>query len=89
MTHGEMRNKAIETIAKSYALFMDPVEWRDLQPEAIAALEALGKAGYTILGPVITDQMVLAAELPTMETAGHPRAVFAAMAKIGDLTVEH
>jgi hypothetical protein len=95
MTRDELRAKAIFTLAAANFDYQKPAHARAFSelPAAIrlmlvekmtAAFDALGAAGFHVLGPEVTEEMSRAnGELPhNVGTGGR----FVAMARTGDLT---
>lgn len=97
MTRDELRDQAIEIMAKAFADRRRYV-WEDMAPwlqkitraELECVLEALGDAGFKVIGPTTDDMHRAAKELREKDKAGgRPTpwgAIFNVMAVVGDLT---
>jgi len=78
MSHAELRTKAIEVIAEGI--------WaNDRLREAEKALDALGAAGFPVLGPEVTEEMEDAA-FRLLSQDPSDKTKFLAMVHAGDLT---
>ena len=92
MTGEELRERAIDVMEDAYEdAFHAGGTVRDT---VTAALNALGVAGFPVLGPVVTDEMHrVAKQLRDDDRAkGKPTAwdtIFITMVAVGDLTKRH
>ena len=91
MTRDEMRAKAIEVMVESSrGQFCTDGVWKIVMTEA---LDALGAAGFKVVGPEVTGEMHIAAKRLREADKAKQRptawgTIFLAMAKAGDLTRE-
>ena len=77
MSHAELRTKAIKVMAEAI--------WaNDRLREAEKALDALGAAGFHVLGPEVTDEIWRANNMLPHNVSKTER--FLAMVSAGDLT---
>jgi len=78
----EMRARAIEVMAMAMCnVHGGETPWQDLVEGAGAAFDALGAAGFIVLGPKYTEEQLLAG----LNSYSEPLTAFETIAAAGDL----